>query len=465
MLAKRFEHSEEDARETTDALSAVAEGERGQLVDAGGSACLSSSDDVVIQVSGLRKRYRLGQIGSGTLQGDLKERRERRREKRAGSADLAKVEQSGSFYALDGLDLVVRKGEALGIIGRNGAGKSTLLKILSRITAPTEGEIDLYGRVASMLEVGTGFDGEMTGRENVYLNGAILGMTRREIDAKMEDIIDFAEVREFIDTPVKRYSSGMFVKLGFSVAAHLDSEIMIMDEVLAVGDMEFQHKCLDKMRQAARHDGRTVLYVSHNMNTIKRLCDRCIVMDQGKIIFDGDVDQAIALYLGGADTLQRTRYEYDADYRPFDEALRKNQRLNMDVLEIVGKNKPEFTGGEAVDIVLTCTANRALEQVGFRFELWSQDGTKIASMLSGGFVDLHEGENVVNMRMDLTHLTTGQYSADLVAFLHDADGNEDILDGVYPGLVFDVVVPLDESNYLDWHHNYWGAIRLHDLDI
>ena len=419
----------------------------------------------IISISGLRKRYRLGQIGSGTLQGDIKEWRERRRLKRSGEADDTALKRGDAFYALDGIDLVVHRGEALGIIGKNGAGKSTLLKILSRITAPTEGDIDLYGRIASMLEVGTGFNGEMTGRENIYLNGAILGMTRREIDEKMEKIIEFSEVRDFIDTPVKRYSSGMYVKLGFSVAAHLDSEIMIMDEVLAVGDMEFQHKCLDRMREAAKQEERTVLYVSHNMSTIKRLCDRCIVMDAGKIIFDGDVDKAIALYLGGGDTLLRTRYEYDDGYRPYDAYLRLNRRLNIDSLEVLGKDAPTFEAGESLEIKLTCTALRALSRVGFRFELWSQEGTKIGTMLSEGFVDLREGVNAIRMCLDLSHLTTGQYSADLVSFLHDEEGNEDILDGVYPGVVFNVVVPLDETNYLDWHHNYWGAIRLHDIDI
>ena len=418
----------------------------------------------IIEIADLRKRYRLGQIGSGTLQGDIKEWRERRRAAREGQAETA-AQRAEDFYALDGIDLTVYKGEALGIIGKNGAGKSTLLKILSRITAPTEGVVYLYGRVASMLEVGTGFHGEMTGRENIYLNGAILGMTRREIDEKMEDIIEFSEVREFIDTPVKRYSSGMYVKLGFSVAAHLDSEIMIMDEVLAVGDMAFQHKCLDKMRQAAKQDGRTVIYVSHNMNTIKRLCDRCIVMDAGKIIFDGDVDKAIAVYLGGSDTLLRTRYEYDAGYRPYDANLRLNKRLNIDSLEVLGKDDPTFSAGEVAELELTCTALQPLGEVGFRFEFWSQDGTKIATMLSGGFVDLVEGVNRVHVRMDVSHLSTGQYSADLVAYFHDDAGSEDILDGVYPGVVIDVVVPLDEENYLDWHHQYWGAIRLNDLDI
>ena len=197
--------------------------------------------------------YKLGQIGGGSLQADLQSWWARKRGKEDPNSLIGQEQRllGKTFMALNGIDLTVYKGEALGIIGSNGAGKSTMLKLLSRVTAPTVGEIDIYGRIASMLEVGTGFNGEMTGRENVYMNGAILGMTKAEIDAKMEDIIEFSEVREFIDTPVKRYSSGMYVKLAFSVAAHLDSEIMIMDEVLAVGDMAFQKKCLDKMREAA----------------------------------------------------------------------------------------------------------------------------------------------------------------------------------------------------------------------
>ena len=200
--------------------------------------------EIAIRLSGVKKMYKLGQIGGGTLQGDLQSWWAKVRGKEDPNSKIGVDQRSNgeTFMALNGLDLTVYKGEALGIIGSNGAGKSTMLKLLSRVTAPTEGEIDIYGRIASMLEVGTGFNGEMTGRENVYLNGAILGMTKAEIDAKMEDIIDFSEVREFIDTPVKRYSSGMYVKLAFSVAAHLDSEIMIMDEVLAVGDMAFQKK-------------------------------------------------------------------------------------------------------------------------------------------------------------------------------------------------------------------------------
>jgi len=424
--------------------------------------------EIAISIQNVRKRYRLGQIGGGTLQGDIKEWRERRRLLREGkltAEEVRKLTTHDDFYALKGIDLTVRKGETLGIIGRNGAGKSTLLKILSRITAPTEGSVDLYGRVASMLEVGTGFNGEMTGRENIYLNGAILGMSRREIDAKMEDIIDFAEVRDFIDTPVKRYSSGMFVKLGFAVAAHLDSEIMIMDEVLAVGDMAFQHKCLDKMRAASREEGRTVLYVSHNMSTIKRLCDRCIVLDKGRIVFDGDVEKAIALYLGAGDTLLRTRYEYDSGYRPYDRQLRINKRFEMNSLCAIDVTEPVFNVDEKPHLVLTCTALKPLRQVGFRFEVRCEDGNRVGTMLSGNFVDLEEGENRVDMELDISHLVTGQYSADLVAYLHDSYGNEDILDGVYPGFIFNVEAPLSESNYLDWHHQYWGYVRLNDMAL
>jgi len=183
------------------------------------------------------------------------------------------------------------------VIGANGAGKSTLFKLLARVTAPTEGAIGVKGRISSMLEVGTGFHGELTGRENIYLNGAILGMKRQEIDACIDQIIAFSECEEFIDTPVKRYSSGMYVKLAFAVAAHLNSELLLMDEVLAVGDMHFQKKCLDKMTQLSNDEQKTILYVSHNMETIRTLCNRCIVLEKGHLVFDGEPEEAIGVML------------------------------------------------------------------------------------------------------------------------------------------------------------------------
>ena len=255
-------------------------------------------DEIMLKIDNVSKQYKLGQIGGTTLRDEL----QRLRAKRKGLEDPTKrigakeYKPGETFMALDGVSFEVKKGERVGIIGRNGAGKSTLLKLISRVTAPTGGSIGLNGRVASMLEVGTGFHPELTGRENIYMNGAILGMTKAEIDRKIEDIIDFSEVRQFIDTPVKRYSSGMYVKLAFSVAAHLDSEIMILDEVLAVGDMAFLKKCLDKMSDVSRTQGRTILYVSHNMNTIRQLCDRVVVLDHGKVVFDGDVENGIGIY-------------------------------------------------------------------------------------------------------------------------------------------------------------------------
>lgn len=257
-------------------------------------------DNEVLTVEHVSKIYRRGAIGYGTLRRDLQSRWAKLRGKEDPNCKLdgRKWGEDGTFYALNDVSLHVAQGETVGIIGPNGAGKSTLLKLLSRITAPTEGEIRFCGRIASMLEVGTGFHPELTGRENIYLNGAILGMRKREIDRKFDEIVAFSECPDFIDTPVKRYSSGMLVKLAFSVAAHLDGEILLMDEVLAVGDLRFRQKSTEKMRRAAKEEGRTVLCVSHNMETMRELCNRCVVMDGGKKIFDGDTEEAIALYSG-----------------------------------------------------------------------------------------------------------------------------------------------------------------------
>ena len=241
---------------------------------------------VVISVEGLGKRYQLGNIGTGTLSRDLNKwwARYRGKEDPYSTLDPEQIDtrKNPDFWALQDLNFEVKQGEALGIIGKNGAGKSTLLKILSRVTSPTRGEIKVDGRIASLLEVGTGFHPELTGRENIFLNGAILGMTKREIKSKLDEIIDFSGVEQHIDTPVKRYSSGMYVRLAFAVAAHLEPEILIVDEVLAVGDADFQKKCLGKMNQVTG-EGRTVLFVSHSMGAIQALCNRGIILKSGKV--------------------------------------------------------------------------------------------------------------------------------------------------------------------------------------
>lgn len=420
--------------------------------------------EIAIQLSGVKKMYKLGQIGGGTLQGDLQSWWARIRGKEDPNTKIGAEQRlvGQTFMALNGIDLTVYKGEALGIIGGNGAGKSTMLKLLSRVTAPTEGEIDIYGRIASMLEVGTGFNGEMTGRENIYMNGAILGMTKAEIDAKMEDIIEFSEVREFIDTPVKRYSSGMYVKLAFSVAAHLDSEIMIMDEVLAVGDMAFQKKCLDKMRSAAKQEGRTVLYVSHNMNTIRQLCDRCIVLDKGKVVFEGDVEDAIGVYMGLKGTLG-THIEYTKEYHSNGKSKGK---LSLQALTVLNSTDMRYSCGSLILADLRCTAREHLSDVKFRFEIQYQDGSKVGTMLTSDAVDFTEGEEKnISLQIDTAHLAPGRYYMDIVGYVYDAFGNEDFLDGVYPGLIFELTDELSDHNQLIWLHRYWGHIHLHDVTI
>ena len=256
--------------------------------------------NIVISVENLSKAYRLGQIGTGTLSHDMNAWWAKVRGKPNPSLRIGETDHGNrdgeTIWALNDVSFTVEQGEVLGIIGKNGAGKSTLLKILSRVTAPTSGKIKVKGRVASLLEVGTGFHPDLTGRENVYLNGAILGMSRKEIDRKFDEIVDFSGIHKFIDTPVKRYSNGMYVRLAFAVAAHLEPEILLVDEVLAVGDAEFQKKCLGKMGDVAK-EGRTVLFVSHNMIAVQTLCQCAIWLDKGQLKKQGAVNQIVTTYL------------------------------------------------------------------------------------------------------------------------------------------------------------------------
>ena len=252
----------------------------------------------IISVENLSKRYIIGrQAEQGDGLRHVLERAIRAPFSRLGSGRAEKREKSEEFWAVKNVSLEIKRGEMMGVIGRNGAGKSTLLKLLSRITEPTTGKISLRGRVASLLEVGTGFHPELTGRENIFLNGAILGMSRVEIKRKFDEITAFAEIDKFLDTPVKRYSSGMYVRLAFAVAAHLEPEILIVDEVLAVGDAEFQRKCLGKMEDVSAKEGRTVILVSHQMTAIQNLCTRCILMDRGQLMMEGETEEVVNAYM------------------------------------------------------------------------------------------------------------------------------------------------------------------------
>ncbi|PBJ13855.1 ABC transporter ATP-binding protein [Flavobacterium sp. ACN6] len=259
--------------------------------------------DIILKAENISKQYRLGQVGTGTISHDLNRWWHQIRGKenpylKIGEANDRSTKGTSDYvWALQDINFEVERGEVLGIIGKNGAGKSTLLKILSKVTAPTTGSIKSRGRIASLLEVGTGFNGEMTGRENIFLNGAILGMTKKEITSKLNEIIEFSGCERYIDTPVKRYSSGMTVRLAFAVAAFLEPEILVIDEVLAVGDAEFQKKAIGKMKSISKGEGRTVLFVSHNMPAVKSLCTRGLVLEHGKVVFDGEIDESVDYYL------------------------------------------------------------------------------------------------------------------------------------------------------------------------
>lgn len=419
-------------------------------------------EEMMIDIQNVKKEYRLGAIGGGTLKGDLQSWWARKRGKVDPNSLIGQEERlvGQKFMALNGVSLKVCKGEALGIIGGNGAGKSTLLKLLSRVTAPTEGKIILNGRIASMLEVGTGFHGELTGRENVYMNGAILGMTKAEIDSKMEDIIEFSEVRDFIDTPVKRYSSGMYVKLAFSVAAHLDSEIMIMDEVLAVGDMAFQKKCLDKMKSAVKESGKTVLYVSHNMNTIRQLCDRCVVLDKGRIIFEGDVETAIGIYM--SNSIQALDVDIDLSSNRMAH-LSKEVKGKIMHLRLMGKETAIYKYNEPIEMRLTLKAYEKLSNLSLRVELRASSGEPVGLAKISNFSGLDNNEEKdFDFKIDYTGLVNGEYTVCLVLYDVNEYGSFIDIDAIYPAFVFKIDDPENKIG-LNWVSNNWGHICFNDI--
>lgn len=425
----------------------------------GGEMIMENRKLPAIVMSGIGKEYRLGVIGAKTLQEDLQSRWARFRGEEDPNEKIGMdTSLTGTkFWALKNIDLTICQGERIGIIGANGAGKSTLLKLICRITAPTEGDIDLYGRVSSMLEVGTGFHGEMTGRENIYMNGAILGMSRREIDDRLEDIIDFSEVREFIDTPVKRYSSGMFVKLAFAVAAHLNSEIIIMDEVLAVGDMAFQEKCLAKMREAAFVDGRTVLYVSHNMNTIRALCDRVIVLEKGRLIFDGNTEEGISVYMSRA--AEEGAVDHDLTKKPH-AGMDIDMGLAMKRLLLADKVSPVYDNTE--DLVMRLTINVTKPLSGIRFRITFRDNTDqgAATAWSQPMDLMKEGETEVCYSLPLSPFVKGKFFCSIGFFRENDNGRMESLDHITRAFCIDIH-PTAGNSF--WNPSAFGHVRLNDM--
>ena len=416
--------------------------------------------DTAIKIENLRKQYRLGAIGGQTLNAELQSWWARVRGKDDPNLKIGQDYSSygQKFYALDGINLEVKKGEALGIIGGNGAGKSTLLKILSRVTAPTEGDVWLNGRVAAMLEVGTGFHQELTGRENIYMNGAILGMTRKEVDEKIDSIIDFSECRKFIDTPVKRYSSGMYVKLAFAVASHLDSEIMIMDEVLAVGDMAFQTKSLGKMGSEASN-GKTVLYVSHNISTIRSLCTRCVVLEHGKLIYDGNVDSAIDLYMGMAENRIKDFYDFTDSKRGGPE---RTEETILHSLKFKSGENGNFRCGEPLKMELDISFVKDVEDLHVMFQVMTADTTKVGFTLSKKTISGKAGERKkVEVIFDTSILADGIYASRIWLAKVNEYGTRKDYDKPLEDVYFKIV---NENQDIEWTY-YWGHVRMNSLEL
>lgn len=418
-------------------------------------------DENVIEIVDVKKKYKLGEIGGGTLRGDLQSLWARMRHKEDPNTVIGTDtgEFGDEFYALDGINLKIKQGETVGIIGHNGAGKSTLLKLLSRVTAPTEGEIYIKGRIASMLEVGTGFHPELTGRENIYMNGAILGMTKAEIDARIEDIIDFSECRQFIDTPVKRYSSGMYVKLAFSVAAHLDAEILIMDEVLAVGDVKFQKKCLGKMDYEA-HEGKTVLYVSHNMSTIRQLCTRCIVLNHGKVIFDGDVEKAIEYYIGAICADEPGFIDLSESKRP--DGFGTSFKLKS--VDFVGRDEAIFYDNEKIAVDIEWESHRNYESLYLRFEVVNLDQSPVGMAESEELLHIEENTTGTwHFEWDASNLAEGKYQITLDTYIKNDMGSYWSYDHPYQKVNFEILDSKDDSKKSLWNRNAWNSVRLNEI--
>ena len=414
--------------------------------------------DTVIKIENLRKQYRLGTIGGTTLNAELQSWWARKRGKEDPNLKIGQDYSNASetFWALDGVNLEVEKGEALGIIGANGAGKSTLLKILSRVTAPTEGDIWVNGRISSMLEVGTGFHGELTGRENIYMNGAILGMTRKEVDAKIESIIDFSECGQFIDTPVKRYSSGMYVKLAFAVASHLDSEIMVMDEVLAVGDMRFQKKCLGKMEDAAYYDSKAVLYVSHNMSTIRAFCQRCVVLEKGKVVYDGKVEEAISVYLHQEQNEQKITYDLELVPR---ESRDAGILCRFFKFEFLDKETPFFEQTEKIKFAVEFSNQKELMNKNIYLQISRADRAESIGGLMTEKFDIPKGRSRKEFEFSVSVLAEVDYYLEPVLIDLNPDGTHGTLDRAKQRIFFNVVREKGAA-ILAWNRNVYGTFIL-----
>ncbi|WP_417911590.1 ABC transporter ATP-binding protein [Candidatus Electronema sp. TJ] len=408
--------------------------------------------DTVIQIEGLWKEYRLGVIGHGTLTRDLQSWWARVRGKEDPNSKIQsmlagqeKQVEGDRFWALRDINLEVKEGEILGIIGRNGAGKSTLLKLLSRVTAPTKGQIKIKGRIASLLEVGTGFHPELTGRENIFMNGAILGMSKQEIKTKLDEIIDFSGVEKFIDTPVKRYSSGMYVRLAFAVAAHLEPEILVVDEVLAVGDAEFQKKCLGKMGEVSRA-GRTVLFVSHNMAMISTLCKKGLLLECGFIVRNDQISEVVLLF-----------YDKISDVKNIEAISTGDEFCRFVNASIVNKDGSKTQQAEMCDEIKIVMTYDILQETTDscvpNYHLFTAEGQYVCCMNSPSVVPMKAGRYRAECTVPPFLLNEGAYTVGCAVTSYHKNNAKQYTINFYEKniLIFNIV---DKKNPDEWNYGF-----------
>jgi lipopolysaccharide transport system ATP-binding protein len=418
--------------------------------------------DLAIRVGNLSKHYRIGEREPYKMLREVLTRwvstqfRTTASRFIGGGPAYGEHRSNNHFWALRDISFDVRQGEVLGIIGNNGAGKSTLLKILSRISRPTKGRAEVHGRLGSLLEVGTGFHPELTGRENIFLNGAILGMKRAEVESKFDEIVSFAEVEKFIDTPVKHYSSGMYLRLAFAVAAHLEPEILLIDEVLAVGDAAFQKKCLGKMGEVA-NAGRTVLFVSHNMAAVQQLTHNCILLDKGNLTAYGPSAEVIGQYLSAVSNHKSNIYDVEHVPRRYPELRREIEFLAVELEDHRTRLVP--ADGE-LRLRLTVRGNKDVERFRFSITIFQLDGRPVGNVFGPATLSIREGE-VASFRMELydLRLARGMYYCALACGQGNHLENRIEFDIVLDFLYFEVMSPLRADGVMSEWLSVWGPIR------
>ena len=425
--------------------------------------------NIAIEFDGVGKQYRLGLVGTGSLQHDLNRwwqtailRKEDPYLKIGEVNDRSKKGTSDYVWALKDISFKVELGDVVGIIGKNGAGKSTLLKLLSHITAPSVGDIRYRGRIASLLEVGTGFHPEMTARQNIYMNGSIMGMTRHEITSKLDEIVDFAGIERYLDTPVKRFSSGMTVRLGFAVAAFLEPEILVVDEVLAVGDAEFQKKAIGKMKEVSSSGGRTVLFVSHNMAAVRNLCRNGIVLKNGMLDYSGTAEECIDYYLGqNIDVLKSTSQKHEL-IRRFDTAK------DVEIIEARMLNSSlHIACNEPIIVEIDVKKNRPVEEMSIEMMIDNQLDQRVGSYISKKYSILDKNDQfTIRLELRNHNLALGKYNLNFNIGLKDIELGMKDFDVVYEALSFEV----DKSDFntrtpiVMWRRE-WGSACFQDADV